>query len=335
MPSKRKSEAQMLGEEAIEIVKGLLPKHWTAREYQPDYGLDLAVEVFDEPTTGPVGHVTCDTLGEHFFLQVKGAKQLRSKTLTLHPRLNVERFDLASTPGPRHDGELSINIFPFQLETSELVTVQKMGAAIPVLLVLADLSQSRAYFVCLNDYIDKILLPSDPAFAEQSTKVVHVPERNEITNDERNRVPLRFYAKRAKLMAAFQKFAYQRNELKYTDNASLRETTTHFAKLLLRYDFWTACDFWFPIRHAHQGLENLLRDGTTGQQRIDVEVVRHLTERGAVWTDDHSGEACTLPELLAFQEIRTLWDQLANLGHIHEEICREWFLPTHLGATSS
>ena len=29
--------------------------------------------------------------------------------------------------------------------------------------------------------------------------------------------------------------------------------------------------------------------------------------------------------------ISTLWNQLANLGRIYEEMCREWFLPTYLG----
>jgi hypothetical protein len=73
-------------------------------------------------------------------------------------------------------------------------------------------------------------------------------KKNEITNEERDNVPLRFYAKRAKLMAAFQKFAYQKNELDYTNNVHLKEAATHFANILLRYDFWKSCEGLVPNR---------------------------------------------------------------------------------------
>jgi hypothetical protein len=179
------------------------------------------------------------------------------------------------------------------------------------------------------------LLPSNPGYAEQASKVVHVPEKNEITNEERDNVPLRFYAKRAKLMAAFQKFAYQKNELDYTNNVHLKEAATHFANILLRYDFWKSCEVWFPIGHTYQGLEKLLRDGTPGIQHTAEDVAHRSAQEGTAWTDERGDEAYTLMELPALQEIRTLWHQLANLGRMSEEICREWFLPTYLGVTSS
>lgn len=34
-----------------------------------------------------------------------------------------------------------------------------MGVGVPVLLVIADVSTSKCYFVGLNDYIDKMLIP--------------------------------------------------------------------------------------------------------------------------------------------------------------------------------
>ena len=55
-----------------------------------------------------------------------------------------------------------------------------------------------------------------------------------------------------------------------------------------------------------------------------------LTKRGTFGEGEY-----TLDEVLLFQEIRALWHQLSNLGAIYEEVCREWFLPTYLGAVTS
>jgi hypothetical protein len=41
-------------------------------------------------------------------------------------------------------------------------------------------------------------------YAEQESKVLYVPEKNEIVNTEDGLATLQFYAKRAKLMAAFR-----------------------------------------------------------------------------------------------------------------------------------
>jgi hypothetical protein len=45
-------------QESVGILKGLLPKEWVVREYRPDYGIDLAVELF---SNGGVDRI--ETLG--------------------------------------------------------------------------------------------------------------------------------------------------------------------------------------------------------------------------------------------------------------------------------
>lgn len=333
MRSKRKSKAQLIGDEAVRVLESLLPSHWTARPYHPDFGLDLAIEIFDDPKTDGRGYTTADTLGEHFFVQVKGAERLVSRAFQIRSRSNVERFsDPASRKGTTEPGSV-IRTFPIQLDTPEIVTVQRMGAAVPVLLVGVDITERRAFFVCLNDYIEKILLPAEADYAKRASKVIHVPEMNEILPNDDALVPLRFYGKRAKLMAAFEKFAYQNSELGYTRNSDLQTAANHFAHILLRYDFWERCEFWYPIGYAHRGLQNLLRTGTPGVLVATDEGRSRAEEtepEGAVWTDQF-GESHSLKAVLQINDVRALWNQLANLGKVHEEVCREWFLPTHLG----
>jgi len=114
-----------------------------------------------------------------------------------------------------------------------------MGAALPVLLVLVDVSQRRSFFVCLTDYVDKIILPENVDYAKRRMKTIHVPERNEITATHLE-TP-RYYATRPKLYAAFQKFGYQDHELQYVEDDNLLETCERFARFLLRSDVWHSC----------------------------------------------------------------------------------------------
>jgi hypothetical protein len=64
------------------------------------------------------------------------------------------------------------------------------------------------------------------------------------------------------------------------------------------------------------------------------EVAERSRAEGAIW-ENAEGDIFTLSETLDIHEIRSLWIRLDNLGRVYEEICREWFLPTYLGAASS
>lgn len=325
---KRKSTSHIIGEQALDALKSRLPTYWTIREYRPDYGIDLAIELFE------ANGDSFDTLGEHLFVQLKGSTNLKTKSLTLLQRTNVEKapFKLQQSLSKSSN----MDVVKFSIDTSELVTIQRMSAAAPVLLVVVDTVSRRIFFVCLNDYIDKILLPEDSAYATPETKTVYIPIKNEITGSEESLIPLRFYAKRAKLYAAFQKISYQTQELNYTSNSELINRANHFAEVLLRYDFWQSCDWWKPIGEAYIQLCNLLQDGKPHlwdyQAKHKDEL---LTSEG--WQDNfcHSDETYSYKEIEQFRDIRLLWQQLANLGAIYEEICREWFLPTDLGNLTS
>lgn len=155
-----------------------------------------------------------ETLGEHLFVQLKSVAVPEPKPLAVLGRGNVEK-------GPetldRTDKVADIETYRFQLETPELITVERMGIAVPVLLIIADLTAQRCSFVCLNDYIDKILIPRHDDYRSKDSRTVHVPVRNEI-GTEPGLVALRWYAKRPKLIAAFQRFTYQYAELQWAED---------------------------------------------------------------------------------------------------------------------
>jgi hypothetical protein len=317
--SKRRPPAHVAGDQAIKIVERILPAHWVARKYHPDYGIDLAVELFEQ-TKSLGNEIVFDTLGEHLFLQVKGTARLTPKRIEVASRPNIN----CPSPARFESESVSIDVFEFRLESTELVTVQRMGASLPVLLVLVELSTDRAFFVCLNDYIDKILLPSYPKYADKEKHLIRIPVTNDLS---RAATALSFYAKRPKLFAAFQKFAYQNHELKYTRDTDFNRTTKHFAAVLLQYDFWSRCEAWGLIEYLHQGLQRFQRTGSPGQMRQHSAPKVEANNR---WKDE-LGDEYSIEEVLKFSEISSLWESLSNVGNTFEEICREWFLPTFLG----
>lgn len=73
--------------------------------------------------------------------------------MQLHKRGNVERGgeELSAKPA------MTLNTYRLKLEIPVLVTAERMGLGLPVLLVVADIERDKCCFVCLNDYVDKIL----------------------------------------------------------------------------------------------------------------------------------------------------------------------------------
>src|SRR5690606_22596816 len=96
-----------------------------------------------------------------------------------------------------------------------IFTIQSLGGSVPVLLFVVDIETKEVYFVCLNDYIDKIILRKVPNYAEQESLTITIPILNKLSNQDISNNALKFYGKRAKLLAAFSKFSFQKNEIKH------------------------------------------------------------------------------------------------------------------------
>lgn len=311
--AKRRAPQHLIDERGIALLKRVIPANWVLREYRPDYGLDYAVEVFEGAEASYP-----QTLGEHFFIQLKSTESPVIGSLRLYRRGNVEkgREQLDKEPS------MSIDTYRLSLETSELVTVERMGVGLPVLLVIADLSQDKCIFVCLNDYIDKILVPRFDDYRDAGHRTVHLPCDNDVSATI-GRVALRWYAKRSKLFSAFQRFIFQHSELNWAEDGDWRSLAEHFAQKIARYDFWDDVEMCPIIGHYRDGLRRFMETGQPGLIERLVPLVDVKTFEGEM--DDH------LKKLDVFH----LWHGLSILPKNYEDVWREWFLPTYLGQAMS
>lgn len=309
---------------AQQLLKSILPKHWVLREYKPDYGIDYALEIFG--THSDQEKMKYETLGEHIFIQLKGTRNAKRQQLRIHSRSNVEKASHKETATKQI---AEIETLPVQIEISELVTVQRMGSSMPVLLVRADLNAGRCYFVCLNDYIEKVLAPSYDDYTEADSRVIQIPAANDLRDPTICNRAMRWYGKRAKLFAAFQKFVYQNGELDYARDATERNALArYFARLIVQYDFWDDTEMWPIISHYGEALRSFVKTGVAGLLKINTDGVDSASHGVGI-------AAKELVESLRDHEVVALWRGLAALTRNYEEICKEWFLPTSLGLAHS
>jgi hypothetical protein len=254
--SKRRSVQHLIDENAQKLLLSLIPTGWVLRNYRPDYGIDFALEVFQEVSTESQTEIF-ETMGEHLFIQLKGQREAKRRILKVYNRYNVEKAVLVED---KTDIVAEIEVIKFSIEVSELVTIQRMGAGLPVILVLVEISSRNCYFLCLNDYIDKILIPKFRGndYANAKTRTLYIPTYNVLKNPSYSSKILGWYSKRNKLISAFQKMAYQYKELNYLDDTLQRRSLAqHFSKILLRYDFWEDLD-WRILSSLHQDIKNFL-----------------------------------------------------------------------------
>lgn len=327
---KRRVTQHMMEEYSESVFRTILPREWVIHDYKPDYGIDKIVEIFKYL---PDEDGVAETLGELLFIQLKCVKEIEIEKVKVYPRDNVEKKPLVES---KKEPPKEIEIIKFSLETSELLTVQSMGYAIPVLLVLVSYNTGRTFFVCLNDLIDKVILPKDPKYGEKATKTIYIPVSNEIKNEKEALMPLRFYAKRAKLFSAFMKFEYQCSELDYDIPHSINglsdipiDKVLHFITILERLDIWLDCEMWGIIKMHYQELIDIkLALLNVSDKTID----EFLKKRGMM----KSRELDDFQKKFIFvSSVPNLWQKLRSLSHVYEEMCREWFLPTYLSSLLS
>lgn len=310
---KRRSQNQVKEEISYRILRQKLPEAWVMHEYGPDYGIDCVVELFDYVDDSKE---MAETLGEQFFVQLKGSDSVKYTVRRAHPRGNVAKGKLSED----NSEYIDVQVANFQLNVSDLLTVEQLGTAVPVLLILVDIQTERAFFVCLNDYLEKITIPEDRAFEDKDSKVIQIPLQNEIIPREENLVALRAYGKRAKMYGAFTRFAFQRKEIQRArglarvNHANTDENIIDmlkvFAESSLRQDVWRGHGFWEPMLWSHRELEDVL-------DAINKGIAPGEMEDFLQNCDDH------------------VWYRLCNLANMYEELVREWFLPTVLAQLTS
>jgi len=318
MPAKQRDQNHLIDQNGVQLLRSKLPEQWVLREYRPDYGLDFAVEVFKRTDSAKSATTNHETLGEHLFIQLKSAAEPQTHSLAIYSRRNVEKgpevLDKASKV-------VDLETYPFQLEVSELITVERMGVGVPVLLAIADLKAERCSFVCLNFYVDKILIPRHADYRSKKSRTIHVPVRNEIGTPH-GLVALRWYAKRAKLLAAFQRFTYQHSELQWAFDGDWRKLAETFAHKVSNYDFWDDTEMCVPIAYDGAGLRRFMTTGQPGFIKVPANIPPDA---------DRAEWKAHFEKLDVFE----LWRLLSLLPRVYEDVWREWFLPTSLGHLSS
>ena len=300
---KIRSEKHIFGEQAVMYIQNnIIPVEWVVRQMNPDYGIDLDVELFDYDND------QCITLGEHLFLQVKGTKSPN------YGKMKVK------------DG--NIDVIKYQLEVDELELVEKMGSAFPVLLVIVDLNKPCAYQICLNDYIKLVLPNQNPNYKMQESVIINIPLENEVSSA--NIDAFKWYSKRIKLYSMFHEMLVDIEDSKYMQNEQYIEWGKKFVEYYRKYNVLKSC----PVFITSELLEKM--DYLHSNDFISEEGIiytQHILENNNDWKNKHicidpfSDE--TIPARLFAQthSLQQLYSFIINCSGIFETYYRQWFMP--------
>lgn len=309
----------MMEDRSYEIIKKYIPIEWVIREFnRPDYGIDLVVELFEK-----VDDEIAETLGEFIYLQVKSVKQAEIYREKVYGVGNVAKGVWMEN----RDSHINIDVVKYLYDTNSVFTIQSLGASVSVLLFLVDLEKELVYFICLNDYIDKILLPKKPKYIDKEFVTIKIPALNSLSNIDIANNALTFYGKRAKLLSAFSKFAYQKNEIAHVLGYKLYPVWTYRDEIE-KEKTYTAEEIKTQLLYFISQIEDLDIWNHSAwmvlpEAKKDLMIIKsEITKEEINWEDTKG-------------KIIVLWHQLTNLGTIYEDLCREWFLPKMISFLTS
>lgn len=307
----------VMEDESYEIIKSQIPKHWVIREFnRPDYGIDLVIELFEL-----IDEDVAETLGEFIYVQVKSVKELQLKQEIIYEVGNVAK----GIWNENRKSYTKLDVVKYPFDTTSIFTFQSLGGSVPVLLFIVDIKNRETYFVCVNDYIDKIILPQNPKYTEQGSVTFNIPSLNKLSNLHIANNALKFYGKRAKLLAAFSKFSFQKNEIKHIFGYK-------------DYPIWTYRD---EIEKVYEPYETKTQILYFISQIEDLDIWQHNEWQVLPQAKSDLIQVKTILEndeidwKIAKDKVIVLWHQLTNLGTMYEDICREWFLPKMLSLMTS
>lgn len=317
LDGKKRTESHIIGEAGVNILKQHLPAEWVVREYHPDYGIDLAVELF---TSGE----KCVTKGAHLFIQVKASYEFERYIKSIPNRSSVE-----IPPRPVEDKKYKMEVIRYKLDTDFLSTVERMGSGVPVLLCLVEIKTKAVFFICLSDYIEKILV-NEKDYTLQKTKTVNIPTENTII--ESNLDILEWYAKRPRFYALFNKIQYQNSELEYVSQYDISKYIDHFIRIIRRFDVWEEPLFIPCMKQIDLEINYYLEHGITQQEDSRI---KDMQERGEdvdaeIWEAGYCdcNKEVSFREAQRVQGLHRLWNELSEIGYFFEDTYKEAFLPT-------
>ena len=160
---KIRDEKHIIEAKSLLFLQSVLPVEWVQRKMEPDYGIDIDIELFDYEKN------VCVTLGEHVYMQVKGT------TAPNYAKITPEGEKLYIN---KELNKMQIPVLKYVVDVPLLKLVERMGSAMPVLLVVVDIHEQIAYYVCLNDYIHNILKYREDDYREHKKVTVYIPKEN-------------------------------------------------------------------------------------------------------------------------------------------------------------
>lgn len=137
----KRPKQHIIDTQAQALFKQSLPSEWVIRPMVPDYGIDYEVEIVEK------GLLT----GFTFYVQLKG---------TLSPKYA--------------DGSLCL---PFEVEKLRYYSER---VNMPVLIVVADLTNQTCLWLYIQKYIREVLRPSNPHWYSQKRVTLFLPGANKI-----------------------------------------------------------------------------------------------------------------------------------------------------------
>ena len=159
---------------------------------------------------------------------------------------------------------------------------------------------------------------------------IFIPTKNRLEHNDLTIDILGFYAKRAKLLAAFSVFREQKARLDYLKDAELINQAQIFARMNIHYDFWQSCRLWKPIIQIYHKLVHLADHGFT-DPKMHKKAQKHQHYDESIWESEWAEKPVKLVDSITYSGIIFCWLDMQQLAASYEMHCRCWFLPTFSG----
>ncbi|RXF70522.1 DUF4365 domain-containing protein [Arcticibacter tournemirensis] len=314
---KRRVNQHIMEDESYRIIKKLIPKEWVIREFnRPDYGIDLIIELFEE-----IDNKTFETLGEFIYVQVKSSEQIPISTEKIYGVQNAAKGKLVQD----RSKYANLDIVKYRYDTNSIYTIQSLGASVSVLLFFVDIQSEDVYFINMNDYIDKIILPQKLYYVDYGTLTIKIPTLNNLKNSAISSTALGIYGKRSKLLAAFSKFNYQRNELSYVLGIKFWPVYTYrdtLEKDMTEKEIYDLAVF-FIMQNEDLDIWKYRSWRVLPEVKKEMELLkRYLKDHQPQWDK-------------ARNDIIMLWQRLTSLNVMYEDLIRELYLPKMISLMTS
>lgn len=295
------------------FLQNLFPNEWVQRKMDPDYGIDIDLELFDYENN------VCVTLGEHIFLQVKGTESLESATIEPIGKQLYTKKELS---------KMQISVKKFAIDVSLLRLVERMGSALPVLLVVVDLKEGIAYYVCLNDYARNVLPYRTRDYKCQDSVTIYIPEENVLKAGVAS-----WYGKRAKLYGLLQELLTLADDVRLYNEDHKANAVKRRLTIIADSDAWSVCKYWSGLEELQKELKIML------EKNMINESGEHLLKRLVKNGDDPASQLgyyginpLPISALVAAQAVSCddFLDKAKALSALFENQLRHIGLPTQV-----